>query len=210
MIVNKERLRKLAELTISRLIIDGTQIAWSGDYQINLLDGNIDILIDVKLSEVGDYGVRLALNHTGTTIGTIVIKDCRMFSRDALKVELSKWREQTQKYLINNFAKWLVNRHIKNDLNVKHWICAASTDDLIGSMFLSGLRFKAKVRSNTAWFQVEENDVVLYRVERSNFLNMTTEQGWQGMNINTVTAELGRVLVTLLAQREGFLIPVVM
>ncbi|UQT03402.1 hypothetical protein YUBABA_02000 [Serratia phage vB_SmaM-Yubaba] len=210
MIVNKECLRKLAELTISRLIIDGTQIAWSGDYQINLLDGNIDILIDVKLSEVGDYGVRLALNHTGTTIGTIVIKDCRMFSRDALKVELSKWREQTQKYLINNFAKWLVNRHIKNDLNVKHWICAASTDDLIGSMFLSGLRFKAKVRSNTAWFQVEENDVVLYRVERSNFLNMTTEQGWQGMNINTVTAELGRVLVTLLAQREGFLIPVVM
>ncbi|UQT02634.1 hypothetical protein SUREIYA_00350 [Serratia phage vB_SmaM-Sureiya] len=210
MIVNKECLRKLAELTISRLIIDGTQIAWSGDYQINLLDGNIDILIDVKLSEVGDYGVRLALNHTGTTIGTIVIKDCRMFSRDALKVELSKWREQTQKYLINNFAKWLVNRHIKNDLNVKHWICAASTDDLIGSMFLSGLRFKAKVRLNTAWFQVEENDVVLYRVERSNFLNMTTEQGWQGMNINTVTAELGRVLVTLLAQREGFLIPVVM
>lgn len=210
MIVNKECLHKLAELTISRLIIDGTQIAWSGDYQINLLDGNIDILIDVKLSEVGGYGVRLALNHTGTTIGTIVIKDCRMFSRDALKVELSKWREQTQKYLINNFAKWLVNRHIRNDLNVKHWICAASTDDLIGSMFLSGLRFKAKVRSNTAWFQVEENDVVLYRVERSNFLNMTTEQGWQGMNINTVTAELGRVLVTLLAQRKGFLIPVVM
>lgn len=210
MIVNKECLRKLAELTISRLIIDGTQTAWSGDYQINLLDGNIDILIDVKLSEVGEYGVRLTLNHTGTTIGTIVIKDYRMFSRDALKVELSKWREQTQKYLINNFAKWLVNHHIRNDLNVKHWICAASTDDLIGSMFLSGLRFKAKVRSNTAWFQVEENDVVLYRVERSNFLNMTTEQGWQGMNINTVTAELGRVLVTLLAQREGFLIPVVM
>lgn len=208
MIVSKECLRKLAELTISRLVIDGTQIAWSGDYQINLLSGNIDILIDVKLSEIDDYGVRLGLHHQGTTLGMVIIKDCRMFTRDILKEELGKWAEQTKAYLINNYAKWLVGKYIKNDLQVKHWTCAASTNDKIGSMVICDVRFKAKVQTNTAWLQVEDKDVVIYKVERSNFLNMTTKQGWQGMNINTVTAELGRVISTLLFQRDNFVIPV--
>ena len=209
MIVNEDCLHTLAELTIDRLIADGIQSAWSGDYQINLLKGNIDILIDVGFAELGEYGATLTLTYKKETkLAVIKIKDCRMFGRTHMEMEFSAWREATTALLVRNYSRWLAHIFVQTDQYIRNWFDNLQSRDIPSSMTISGYLFKANLRLNAAWFQVEHEKVIVYRIERSNYLNMTTEQGWQALGGVGMIAELVRVIATLISTRAEFKIPV--
>lgn len=208
MVINKECLNKLAELTISRLIIDGIQIGWSGDYQICLLVGNKSILLDIKLYEVGTHGVRLVLHHQGVTLGVIVIESVLMFSRDIFKPEVTKWTEKTKAYLISRFNSWLTNKYVNEHLSFLAWLDTLTDKKMPIPFHIAGYNLKAHYSRSSAWFQVERIDVVIYRTERTNFMGMTTQQGWQGMNVKTIKAEAQRTIATLITSDPEFYVTV--
>lgn len=207
MIVNKECLHKLAELTIDRLIADGIQSAWSGDYQINLLSENIDILMDVKLFELGTAGVGLSIRMGMDSLADLEIEDCRMFGRAAFSEDLARWRKETHETLVNNYARWMSYKYVTKDSGFLEWINKAK-EGKVSSLCVNDLVFKTYMAKNTAWFQVESGNVTMYRVERTNYLGMTTKQGWQGMGPSTIKGEALRVILILLLEREGFNLPV--
>lgn len=211
MIVNKECLHQPAELTIDRLISGGIQSGWSNNYHITLLSGNINILMDVELKEHNtsdQYGVELIIQKGNATLAEIAIPDCRMFSRSELSEQASAWKKRVHDMLVGNYSTWLSYMYVNTDPLFLDWINKAKQTKTPVSLNIDGINFKTYIGVNSAWFQVGDGKVVLYRVERTNYIGMTTKQGWQGMSPSTIKGESLRVIRSLLHTRDGFLFPV--
>lgn len=206
--INKQVVSRLATETISRLIADGIQVAWSSGYQIRVIDGEDSILMQVELEEIEQFGARLTINHGNDVLAAIYVRDCRMFSRAEYKEELDKWKENTHKTLVHNYSTWLGHKFCLTNPAFLYWVTKLPSSKVPLSITISDILFKGRVALNAACLQIEDNGTVVYRTERLNHINMTTQQGWQGMNANTIKSEARRIISTFLTNRKEFSISV--
>lgn len=205
MIVSKNNLKMLIDELIAQIIIRGIEKGWPlGGYKVECFQYDEAYNFDVLVGHPNDKGVDLCLSHKGKTIGIIKVKDTIIFSRTSMATELARWREQTATYLTHQLSKFLVEKFVDESPEVGGFFKNSMDAGCGGLIHISGIRFGAMVRDKSGWFFVKQGSHTLLHIERTNALGMTTAQGWQAMNGNTIISEFRRSLVALIDGYDSF------
>lgn len=205
MIVSKSNLNLLVDNLIAQVVIRGIEKAWPlGGYKVECFQYGEAYFFDVLVGHPNDRGVDLCISHKGKTIGVVKIKDTIMFARSSMATDLAKWREQTKEYLINQLGKCLAEKFVDENPTVGAFFKDVMDGVEGGTIHIAGIKFNAMLRGNSGWFVVKQGGNTLIHIERTNALGMTTAQGWQAMNGNTIISEFRRTLVTLIANTDDF------
>ncbi|EBY9764094.1 hypothetical protein D5W64_13355 [Salmonella enterica subsp. enterica serovar Saintpaul] len=210
MIVSKSNMTTLCNKLTIGMINSGIESGWLGDYKAEVFIDNDSVAFDISPRNVGTVGVELTISYKRKTIGIIKVKDLIMFSRACKADEVQTWMEQTQEYLRIQLGKFFAEKYVTDNGNVHAFLKDTATKHTGGQLIISGITFKALVNGNTAWFVIKSGRVELLHIERSNFIGMTTKQGWQAMNIANITAEFRRSLLALIEKNDNFKFGLVM
>lgn len=200
MIVSKESIRDVAELVTLHILSCSTE---RGHSEIDLEDHDIVIEFDTKVDNARHFA-SVKLSHKGVDLGTVQISDLDIMTSNVWANEKKqRWIVKTNEYLYRQLTKYLVKKFITEDsamIDVKSRL-EASGDTVkwsVGPLCFSGCHSKEK-----AMIKCKLNSGgVLYENIKTNHIGMTTEMGYQGLNVSNILGDFGRILVAALAQES--------
>ncbi|QBZ70846.1 hypothetical protein pETSU_265 [Edwardsiella phage pEt-SU] len=192
MIVTKESLRTIAELATQH-IADNAIV--TGKF-VEDLNGDIVLTFDNKVDIPRDFA-SCKITHHGLDLGTIQIPDLNLFYKQANGgIAPQLWQNKTASYIYRQLLKYLVKLFMHNDpamIDVKTRI--EQSDDVV-QWSVSNLQFFGHYSKQGAGLKVKDGQTILYENIKSNKIGVTTELGYQALNINNVIGDASRVLMT--------------
>lgn len=200
MIVSKESIKDIADLMTHHILSESTHSATT---ELECEDYGFAVSFECKVDMARNFA-NIKVCHKGCDLGTIQMSDMDIMTSNVWTNERKqRWIVKTNEYLIRQLSKYLVKKFIMEDdamVDVKKRL-EASGDTVkwsVGPLFFSGCHSKEKAMIKCKL----DNGGVLYENIKTNRIGMTTEMGYQGLNVSNIMGDFGRVLLAALAQES--------
>lgn len=192
MIVTKESLRTIAELATQHIADNAIT---TGKF-VKDLNGDIVLTFDNKVDIPRDHA-SCKITHHGLDLGSIQIPDLSLFYKQANGgIAPQLWQNKTASYIYRQLLKYTVKLFMHNDpamIDVKTRI--EESDDVV-QWTVSDLQFFGHHSKEAAGLKVKHGTSILYENIKSNRIGVTTELGYQALNVNNIIGDASRVLMT--------------
>lgn len=198
MIVSKESIRDIAELMTLHILAEATH---SGVTKLECVDYDFEVMFDCN-TDMRRNSAHIKVTHKSVDLGTVQMPDMDIMTSNVWTNEKKvRWIAKTNDYLIRQLSKYLTKKFITEDdamIDVKKRL-EASADTVkwsVGPLCFSGCYSKEKAMIKCKL----DNGGVLYENIKTNHIGITTEMGYQAMNVSNIMGDFFRVLLAGLAQ----------
>lgn len=199
MIVSKESIRDVAELATHHIM--STTACGAGKSSFEAVDYNFEVDFDITV-DMKRNSAHIKVFHKGVDLGTIQMSDMDIMTSNVWSNEKKlRWVTKTTEYLTRQLSKYLIKKFISEDsamVDVRKRL-EASGDTVKWSV--GPLSFSACY--SQIWQSIrckQEGAGVLYENVKTNVIGVTTEQGYQALNINNILGDTARVLAAAISQ----------